>query len=251
MPSSSGGGGSGGGAPPASAYERRLLEVHEKTLQNWRALLTQPGVKADALALGPAFAEALAECGDWRGAVLAGDASVAQLVLPRLFPRLAPLVAEGYLEGLLASVADAVVTNTQAELAVIARERSLPERFRELERRVEAARRGNGGGGGGGGGGGAAADAGATGGDDDAGRAVMPEDEMRGVAMGAKLGYEQQLRAQLEALRRENAALEAEVTAADSRARAVKLGVEAKVKALSALSELGAIAGGQGGSEEE
>jgi cell division protein FtsB len=69
----------------------------------------------------------------------------------------------------------------------------------------------------------------------------MPEDEVRGIAMEAKRGYEQQLRAQLESLRRENADLERDVAAADERARQIKQGVDAKVKA---LSELGAVADG-------
>lgn len=216
-----------------STYERRLHEVHLKVLHNWRDLLTQPGMRTDTL--GAAFAGVLDEGGDWRGAVAAGEASVAQLALPRLFPRLAPLVAKGYLEGLVAAVADAVVANTQAELGVIVEERGLPARFRELEKRVEAARRGVAGGGGAGAAsaaGGAAALALA---------AQMPEDEVRGIAMEAKRGYEQQLRAQLESLRRENADLERDVAAADERARQIKQGVDAKVKA---LSELGAVADG-------
>ena len=216
-----------------STYERRLHEVHLKVLHNWRDLLTQPGMRTDTL--GAAFAGVLDEGGDWRGAVAAGEASVAQLALPRLFPRLAPLVAKGYLEGLVAAVADAVVANTQAELGVIVEERGLPARFRELEKRVEAARRGVAGGGG------AGASSAAGGAAALALAAQMPEDEVRGIAMEAKRGYEQQLRAQLESLRRENADLERDVAAADERARQIKQGVDAKVKA---LSELGAVADG-------
>jgi len=223
--------GSASAASASSVYERRLHEVHLKALHNWRDLLTRPGVRTDAL--GAAFAAALDAGGDWRGAVLAGEASVAQLALPRLFPRLAPLVAPGYLEGLVAGVADAVVANTHAELAVIAQERGLPAKLRELERRVEAERRGGAGAGAGAAGAGAAAAAAV------APAEQMPEDEVRAVAVEAKRGYEQQLRAQLDALRRENAALEAEVAGADARARAVKQGVDAKVKA---LAELGAMA---------
>ena len=218
-----------------STYERRLHEVHLKVLHNWRDLLTQPGMRTDTL--GAAFAGVLDEGGDWRGAVAAGEASVAQLALPRLFPRLAPLVAKGYLEGLVAAVADAVVANTQAELGVIVEERGLPARFRELEKRVEAARRGVAGGGGAGAGAASAAGGAAA----LALAAQMPEDEVRGIAMEAKRGYEQQLRAQLESLRRENADLERDVAAADERARQIKQGVDAKVKA---LSELGAVADG-------
>jgi hypothetical protein len=218
-----------------STYERRLHEVHLKVLHNWRDLLTQPGMRTDTL--GAAFAGVLDEGGDWRGAVAAGEASVAQLALPRLFPRLAPLVAKGYLEGLVAAVADAVVANTQAELGVIVEERGLPARFRELEKRVEAARRGVAGGGGAGAGASSAAGGAAA----LALAAQMPEDEVRGIAMEAKRGYEQQLRAQLESLRRENADLERDVAAADERARQIKQGVDAKVKA---LSELGAVADG-------
>ena len=172
-----------------STYERRLHEVHLKVLHNWRDLLTQPGMRTDTL--GAAFAGVLDEGGDWRGAVAAGEASVAQLALPRLFPRLAPLVAKGYLEGLVAAVADAVVANTQAELGVIVEERGLPARFRELEKRVEAARRGVAGGGGAGAGASSAAGGAAA----LALAAQMPEDEVRGIAMEAKRGYEQQLRA--------------------------------------------------------
>jgi hypothetical protein len=129
------------------------------------------------------------------------------------------------------------VANTQAELSVIVEERGLPARFRELEKRVEAARRGVAGGGGAGAGASSAAGGAAA----LALAAQMPEDEVRGIAMEAKRGYEQQLRAQLESLRRENADLERDVAAADERARQIKQGVDAKVKA---LSELGAVADG-------
>jgi hypothetical protein len=220
----------GSAAAAPSTYERRLHEVHLRVLHNWRDLLTKPGMRTDTL--GAAFAGVLDddEGAGWRDAVAAGEASVAQLALPRLFPRLAPLVAKGYLEGLVRGVADAVVANTQAELGVIAEERGLPAKFSELERR-EAARRG------GAGGAGAGASAAAA----LAVAARMPEDEVRSIAMEAKRGYEQQLRAQLESLRRENAELEADVAAADDRARKIKQSVDAKVKA---LSELGAVADG-------
>ena len=57
---------------------------------------------------------------------------------------------------------------------------------------------------------------------------------MRSVAVEAKLACEAQLRARLEALRAENRQLEEEVKKLDARARAVKHGIESKVRALGA-----------------
>jgi len=214
---------------PRSIYEEKLMSVHQKSLDTWRAILTKPGIKPDVL--GPAFGNLLAVSGggdlgvknDWKEVVCRGDSSVLGLCLPKLFPRLSPLVSKRFLEDIVDKATETVVKHSQDELAVILRERNLPDRLRDLESRIKLEREG-----------GESSSSSLP-----APLELMPVDEMRSSVMAAKIAYETQLRAQLDLLRKENGKLEREVENMDARARAVKQSVESKVEI---VNELGAVA---------
>jgi hypothetical protein len=212
-----------------SIYEEKLMSVHQKSLDTWRAILTKPGIKPDVL--GPAFGNLLAVSGnkdsngkqDWKDVVSRGDSSVLGLCLPKLFPRLSPLVSSRFLEDIVEKATETVVKHSQDELAVILKERNLPEKLRDLEKHVKLEREGGD----------------STSSTLPAPLELMPADEMRSTVMAAKSAYETQIRAQLDLLRKENGKLEREVENMDSRARIVKQSVESKVKI---VNELGHVA---------
>ena len=215
---------------PRSLYEDKLMSVHQKSLDTWRAILTKPGIKPDVL--GPAFGNLLAVNGgvgdlggknDWKEVISRGESSVLGLCLPKLFPRLSPLVSSRILEDIVDKATETVVKHSQDELAVILRERNLPDRLRDLEHRIKLEREGG--------------ESGSS--TLPAPLELMPADEMRSSVMAAKAAYETQIRAQLDLLRKENGKLEREVENMDARARAVKQSVESKVKL---VTELGAVA---------
>ena len=182
MPSSSSS--SGAAASAAGRRIELLRRVHELALGNWEKLLTQPVAEE---AFKKAFRAGLLKYPDAAKAVASGSSSsgMLHLVMQREFSTLARDMPEAF-----ALLAKDVVANfagaARSEFEVIVRERGLEEKLTELERLEEAMRRAKE--------------------DKDADRPLplplAPEEEMRSLAVEAKLAYEQALLREQERVRR-------------------------------------------------
>jgi hypothetical protein len=169
-------------APTASSKRLVLLrKAHETAIGNWAHLLSRtPGT---AEPFRKAFRAALQKYPDAAAADAAGGGVLVH-VMRREFPTLARLAPDAF--SLLAKdVLAAFPTAAHAEFGDILKEAGMEGKMAELERREAAAR---------------AADA-----DRAADRPrpmeLAPQDELRSVAVEAKLAYEAQLRRELEKVR--------------------------------------------------
>jgi hypothetical protein len=169
--------------PPSKRYAR-LVSGHESSLKNFAQLLTA-SVAADNLARAfPSAAER------YPAAVAANDdphtRGVLAFAMEAEFGALARAAPEA-----IPRLVDDVVRNFQAlmreELVAIAVDHALPDKFAELERREDVLR--------------AAAGGAAAGADRPAPLALLPDDEMRSVAVEAKLAHEAALSKELERVR--------------------------------------------------
>jgi hypothetical protein len=224
----------------------KLSKAHETAMKNFSQLLTG-SVSTEN------FHRAFPSAGERYPAALAANADpetrgVLSFAMESEFGALTRAAPEA-IPLLVTDVIRNFTTLARAEFDALMAEMGLPEKFVELERREDALRT-------------AAGDAAS---DRPAPLTLLPEDEMRSIAVESKLLYEQQLSKELEKvraawalsqkagalpltpcppplhplpaqLRKENAALDAEVSALSARSKAVRVKTDARMTSLEAAA---------------